>query len=104
MLKESTRIYRDLGDRHSVAINLCRFARAAAEAGEVEAAARILSAAEVLREEISVSWSYWVVEMNDATLAAIRAQLDEAARAEARDQGQALTPEEAVELALDSLD
>jgi predicted ATPase/class 3 adenylate cyclase len=104
MLNESTRIYRDFGDRHSVAINVCRFARAAAEAGKGEAAARILSAAEVLREEISVSWSYWVVEMNDATLATIRAQLDEAARAEAWDQGQALTPEEAVELALDSLD
>jgi predicted ATPase len=104
MLNESTRIYRDLGERHEVAVNLCRFARAAAAAGKGEAAARILSAAEVLREEINISWSYWVVEMNDATLATIRAQLDEAAHAEAWDQGQALTPAEAVELARDSLD
>jgi predicted ATPase/class 3 adenylate cyclase len=104
MLNESTRIYRDLGERHEVAVNLCRFARAAAAAGRGEAAARILSAAEVLREEINISWSYWVVEMNDATLATIRAQLDEAAHAEAWDQGQALTPVEAVELARDSLD
>jgi len=104
MLNESTRIYRDLGERHELAVNLCRFARAAAAGGREEAAARILSGAEVLREEIGVSWSYWVVEMNDVTLAAIGTQLDEAAFAEAWEQGRALTLDEAVALALEPLD
>ena len=103
MLSESTRIYRELGDRHAVAINVCRYARAAAAAGRAEAAARILSTAEVLRDEIGVSWSYWVVEMNDATLATIRAQLYEGAFAEAWEEGAKLSIDEAVALALGEL-
>jgi len=42
--------------------------------------------------------------MNEETLAVIRAQLDEAAFAEAWEQGRALTADEAVALALDLLD
>jgi predicted ATPase/class 3 adenylate cyclase len=102
MLNESVRIYRDLGERHELAVNLCRFARAAAAGGREDAAARILSGAEVLREEIGVSWSYWVVEMNDVTLAAICTQLDDAAFAEAWEQGKQLKLDEAVALALDA--
>jgi hypothetical protein len=103
MLKESTRIYRDLGERHEVAVNLCRFARAAAAAGKVDRAARILSGAETLREEIGVRWSYWVVEMNDVTLGDIHARLDEAAFTDSWEQGRRLTVEEAVALALSSV-
>jgi len=100
ILRESTRIYRDLDERNELAVNLCRFARAAAAAGRAETAAHILSGAEVLREEIGVSWSYWVVEMNDVTLTDIHTDLDEAAFAEAWEQGRAMTDGEAVELAL----
>jgi hypothetical protein len=42
--------------------------------------------------------------MNDQTLAAIREELEEPALAEAREQGRALTFDEAVALALGSLD
>jgi hypothetical protein len=42
--------------------------------------------------------------MNERTLAAIRAQLDEAAFAEAWEQGRTLTADRAVDLALDSLE
>jgi hypothetical protein len=42
--------------------------------------------------------------MNAETLTKIRAHLDEAAFAEAWEQGQALTVDEAAALALDSLD
>jgi predicted ATPase len=100
MLKESTRISRDLDERHELAVNLCRFARAAAAVGRTESAALILSGAEVVREEIGVSWSYWVVEMNDVTLSDIHANLSEAAFAEAWDQGRKLSIDEAVALAL----
>jgi len=41
--------------------------------------------------------------MNDLTLAAIREQLGEVAVAEARDHGRALTVDEAVAFALESL-
>ena len=104
MLTESTRIYRDLGERHALAINLCRFASATAAAGREGAAARILAGAEVVREEIGVSWSYWVVEMNDVTLAAVHSQLDEAAFAEAWGEGRALTVDEAIALAVSHVD
>ena len=104
MLRESTRIYRDLGERHELAINLCRFARAAAAAGRAETAARILSGAEILRKEIGISWSYWVVEMNNMTLADIHARLDDASFAQAWEQGRRLTVGEAITLALDALE
>ena len=104
MLRESTRIYRELGERLDLAMNLCRAARAAAALGSAETAARILAGAEILREEIGAGWAYWVVEMNDVTLGDIRARLDEAAFAEAWEQGGRLTVDEAVALALDSLD
>ena len=42
----------------------------------------------------------WVAEMNEMTLNTIRTQLDEAAFAEAWEQGRALTVDEAVALAL----
>ena len=45
----------------------------------------------------------WVAKMNEETLVTIRAQLDEAAFAEAWDEGRALTVEDAAELALDAL-
>jgi hypothetical protein len=100
MLNESTRIYRDLGARHELAVNLCRVARAAAAGEGKDAATQILSAAEVLRDEIGVSWSYWVVEMNDVTLAAIATQLDDEAFADAWERGGTLTLDEAFALAV----
>jgi len=57
---------------------------------------------ERLREEIGAAVYTWVVEMNEGTLDMVRAQLDEAAFAEAWEQGRALTVDEAVALVLDS--
>ena len=102
MMKESLRINRDLDMPGGITENLCLFADLLAAEGGAEMAARLLSRAEVLREEIGGSPS-WVGELNEKTLATIRAQLDEAAFAEAWDQGRALTLDEAVALALDSV-
>ena len=44
----------------------------------------------------------WVAKMNEETLGVIRSQLDDAAFAEAWEEGRALTIDEAVALALDS--
>jgi predicted ATPase/class 3 adenylate cyclase len=99
MLGQSVRLFRDLGERERQAENACRFARALATAGSASIAARLLASAEALQEEIGAGRSQWVVEMNEGTLKAIRAQLDEAAFAEVWEQGRALTVDDAVALA-----
>ena len=99
MLKESLRISRDLDMPGGITESLCRFADLLAAGGKAETAARLLSRAEVLREQIGGVPS-WVAELNGNTLTTIRAQLDEAAFAKAWEQGRNLTVAEAVALAL----
>jgi len=102
MLKEAYRLYSELGDIYRIVVVLCRFARLLTLEGRVETAARVLSSSEVLLQDLGARRS-WVSNMNDETLTAIRAQLDEAAIAEAWEQGRTLTLDEAVALALESL-
>jgi len=105
MLRENMVISRDLGNRGNrleIAMALRRSARALAFTGKAGTAAQLLSCSEALREEIGFSRS-WFGEVNEETLAPIRSQLDEAAFAEAWEQGRQLTIDEAVALALDSL-
>jgi predicted ATPase len=101
MLKESLRILRDLGDRGGIAENLSRFAEALVVAGQPETAARLVSSSEALREEIGGGVP-WLADLNDQTLTTIRPQLDEARLADAWEQGQKLTVDEAVAFALAS--
>ena len=103
MLKENHPLYRDLGDLGGAAVNLCRFARALVFAGKAATAARLLSCSERLCEEMGAH-VLWVARMNEKTLTIIRTQLDEAAFAEAWEQGRTLTADEAVALALDALE
>lgn len=72
-------------------------------AGFEPSAARLLSSSEALHEELGASLRPWLAEMNEDTLTTLRAQLDEAAFAEAWEQGRVLTADEAVARALDSL-
>jgi predicted ATPase/class 3 adenylate cyclase len=102
MLQESLRIRRDLGDRPAIAENLSRFARTLAMVGRAGTAARLLSGSEALREQIGSASVPWVTRMNEETLTTIRTQLDDAAFAQAWQQGQALSADEAITLALDS--
>jgi predicted ATPase/class 3 adenylate cyclase len=103
LLKESLPIHRNLGDPLVTTEDLCRVARALAFVGRAATAARLLSCSEALREEMGGIWS-WLARMNEETLTTIRSQLDEAALAEAWEQGRALTADEAVSLALHALD
>jgi predicted ATPase len=103
MLKESHRIHRDLGDPIGIVRDLSRVARVLAAVGRAETAARLLSGSMALYEELGASLRPWLAEMNEETLATIRAQLDEAAFSGAWEQGRALTADEAVALAGDSL-
>jgi predicted ATPase len=103
LVKESLRLKRDLADRIETAIGLCHAARAIADLGGVETAARLIACYQALSEELGGSYR-WVTRMNDETLPIIRAELDDVAFAEAWQQGQKLTADEAVALALDALD
>ena len=101
MLKESLRINRDHDIPAGIVEDLCIFASFLAAEGRAELAARLLSRAQILRDEIG-GVSAWVGEMNAGTLASLRVQLDEAARAELDGEGRRLTVDEAIALALDS--
>jgi predicted ATPase/class 3 adenylate cyclase len=103
MMKDVLHIDRDRGAHLQTAFDLSRFARALAFAGGAAAeAARLLSSAEALREEIGAGVPPFLAKVNEETLTAIRTQLDDAAFAVAWEQGRALTADEAVALALDS--
>jgi predicted ATPase/class 3 adenylate cyclase len=101
MLREALRIYLDLGLRGHTADGISSFAAALAKAGQAETATRLLSSSVAQFEEIGSSLAY-VVRRNETTLSTIRLQIDEAAFADAWEQGRALTVEEAVALAFDS--
>jgi tetratricopeptide (TPR) repeat protein len=102
MLMESYRVFCELNDLFMVACTVGRFASVLAPAGRAATAARVLSSSTSLLEEIGASPPS-LAKVNEKTLTSIRAQLDEADFAEAWEQGQALTADEAVALALDSL-
>jgi len=102
LLKESLHIRRDLGSPFEIAVGLCGVARAITVVGRVGTAVQLISCFEALGEVIG-GGEAWVARMNEETLATIRTQLGEAAFAEEWEQGRALTVDDAVALALDSL-
>lgn len=106
MLEEVLRIDRERNVTLQTALDLTRFARALAHAGGApDDAARILSSAEAIRDKIGAGTPppYLITAHEDA-LAVIRTQLDESALAAAREEGQALTVDEALALALGEAD
>jgi hypothetical protein len=102
-MKEGLRILRDADDLLMSVTAVCRTARVLALAGRPRPAALVLSSAAVLLEEIGAR-PPWLTRITDQALSAIRTQLDEAAFADAWEQGRTLTADEAVALALDSFD
>jgi predicted ATPase/class 3 adenylate cyclase len=103
MLKDAYRVNRELGDDFWIPMIVCSLARALVAVGKAGPAARVLSSGETLLEDIGAA-SHWIVRMNERTLTSIRPQLDEATLAEAWEQGRRLTSDEAVALAIESLD
>ena len=105
MLREVLRIDRDRGAPIQTALDLVRFARALAFVDDRQAeAARFLSCAQAIREETGAGTLPYLSKIIEDTLARIHMQLDVAAFAAAWEQGRTLTADEAVALALDSLD
>ena len=104
MLEESQRILRERKDLLLIASGVGRFASLLALAGRAAIAAQVLSTSTALMEEIgAMPGPYWFARIHRKTLAAIHAQLDDSAFAEAWDKGQMMTGDEAVALAVDSL-
>jgi predicted ATPase len=101
MLADALRMKRELEMPNLIIESLCRFAETLAGGNRPLIAARLLAANGKLREEIGGGFA-WVAEVNDQTLAKLEEQLDEAALAQALEQGRRLTPDAAVALALDS--
>jgi predicted ATPase len=99
LLRENLPIAIELGNRAPLAVNLCRVAHALAAAGRAEPSARLLAALEDPLADMG-GGEPWVTEMNEATRALLG---DDEAVARAREEGRALSFEEAVELALAEL-
>ena len=100
MLRQSLTIWRDLQNRLEIAVTLARFASVLARAGRPEIAARLLARADALHDEVGFAVEPWIARMNEQTRVDIRTQIDEPAVAQAREQGRALTVDDAVALAL----
>ena len=105
MMKDVLRIDHDDGADLQIAFDLSRFARALAFAGGADAeATRLISCAEALREQIGAGAPPWLVRATEEALAIVRRNLDLYAFATAWEEGVALAVDDAVALALASLD
>ncbi len=100
LLRHSLRIHRELGDVLDTGVDLCRFAAALAAAGEAVTAARLLASFATIPDEVSRR-RFDVDQLNYETTSRIRAQLSDAAFADACAEGGELTLDQAVDLALD---
>jgi non-specific serine/threonine protein kinase len=99
-LEESLAIFAQLGDRRGIADLLQAMATLAGASGQPAQSARLLGAAESLREAIRAAWSADERQDLEPELAALRTTLGEAAFARHWSDGRALSPEQAVALAL----
>ena len=97
---ESLRIRRDDGDIQHELDGLSRLAAIHARTGKLEAAAQLLSGSLHLHEEHGIPVPLYQEERNEGTLALIQAELDEQRLALAWSDGQALSLDAAVALAL----
>jgi len=96
--QESLAHCRDLGEKEGIALALEGLAGIAAALGQARSAARLLGAAETLRDATDVALSPIDRAFNARTLASVQARLGEHVLQTERDQGRALTLEQALAL------
>ena len=103
LLLEGTRITRELGDRVGGLYYVWAFGKLSAMQGRPLRAAKLWGAAETLRERMGMSLSYLDLTASgyELDLAAVRSELDTASFADAWAEGRTMSPEEAIEYALD---
>ncbi|HJP71327.1 MAG TPA: adenylate/guanylate cyclase domain-containing protein [Candidatus Limnocylindria bacterium] len=101
-LRRSTIMHRENGEMIEVTINLRRYARALAELGDVEAALRIIGAADAADDEMGAARASWVRDLDDGTLAIAARDMRQEQVEAARRDGRATGLDEAVEALLDN--
>jgi DNA-binding CsgD family transcriptional regulator len=104
MLEEGLTLSLQMGDQANLSYFLEGLAVVAGAQGEAERSARVLGAAEGSMGEAGAPvYNYYMPDraLYEGTLAAARTQLDDAAWAAALAEGRAMTPEQAVEYALE---
>jgi predicted ATPase/class 3 adenylate cyclase len=102
-LATSARISDEIGERPELVVVIWRLARTLAKAGRAHDAARVYAAAEALRHDMGVIEYPWMAPNNADTRRLLREQLSDDELDEASDLGGALSPREAIDLALTSL-
>jgi predicted ATPase len=100
MLRESFRIFRELGDRWQQVLNLGRMGAVLADQGRPNAAVQLVASEEALTDAIGAKPPSWAARRNEDTLTVVRSQLDEPAFEKAWEEGRRMTLDEAVALAL----
>ena len=100
-IAESLRLHQETGDRRGTASCLAGLAGAAIASDDFQDAARLAAAAEALLVSIAAKMDTDVRPLYERTVAAARAALGEAAFAAAWVEGQKMTLEQAITLALD---
>jgi hypothetical protein len=103
MLQEAIRIEHRRANLLELAIDFGRLAYVLALSGSARTAVSLLGSSESLMQQVGASVPFWAGERNEKTFASIRTQLDEAALAEALEEGRKLTVDESVALAIDSV-
>jgi predicted ATPase/class 3 adenylate cyclase len=101
LLRESSRMFREFGDPVHITQILSVLARVLVISGRAETAAQVLARVEATFAELGV---HRMAQFNPETQAMILRELDATAYADARARGEELTIDEAIELALESLD
>ena len=100
---QSLTLKREIDDLEEIVIGLTGSSRALALTGDGITAARVLSSAATIREELGTIGESWVARDREDAMQAIHARLDEAAFSQAWEEGARLSPDEAIGLALESL-
>jgi predicted ATPase len=101
LMVESIRIWQAQGgsDLEEIGMDLSIVARVAVSRGDTETAARLISATRSLNQEVGFVEPVYTANLNERTLATIRARIDESAFDEAWKEGAKLTLDDAVALA-----
>jgi predicted ATPase/class 3 adenylate cyclase len=100
LMKKSLLSEREVGNLMRVRIALGGIARVLSMMGEAESAARLLACSDALGREITGDFSWVSPRRRDETLALLREQLDDGVLNDAWEEGQAMSLDEGVELAL----
>jgi len=102
-LPEALTAHLEIGDREELVVDLTRVARANALAGDLATTARLLGHVDHLLEQLMVTTPTWIVYEYDEAESVARDGLDPASWESLRATGRAMSPDEAVALALESL-